>query len=242
MPPKTRATRGQKRSIADVGDGNQEPATKKSNAAQQPTASEDASGSTSGATTTATAVRHISRGPNGEAFIPHIIPKEYADAMKKLPIPFSWIAGIDATPGREMTTGDREWWETHGAWLEKNKKALKLKDADWKLRDEALAKEVPRKEDEGYEDFDFVCIRKPRNPWEDEEEEPEAGKNPVGKLASLHPDHKWVFSMLGQDRSQWWILEAMKRDPDEFGMHIYKHFGNYGKFEVMENIVRRLSC
>lgn len=246
MPPQTRTTRSQKRSIADVGDGNNEPAAKKTNAkktnaALQPTASNNASGSTSAAAPNTTAVRHISRGPNGEGFMPHMIPKEYLEAIKKMPIPFSWIGGVDASPGREMTIGDREWWESHGPWLEKNKKALNLKDADWKLRDDALAKEVPRKEDEGYEDFDFVCMRKPRNPWDDEEPEPEAEKNLVGKLASLFPDHKWVVSMLGQDRSQWWILEAMKRDPDELGMHIYKHFGNYGKFEVMENIVRRVS-
>lgn len=158
-----------------------------------------------------------------------------------MPIPFSWIGGVDASPGREMTTGDREWWESHGPWLEKNKKAMKLKDADWKLRDEVMAKEVPRKEDEGYEVFDFICMRKPRGPWEDPEPEPPAGMNPVGKLASCFPDHKWVVSLLGQDRSQWWMLEGMKRDPDEFGMHIYKHYGNYGKFEVMENIVRRVS-
>ncbi|KAH6977520.1 hypothetical protein BKA56DRAFT_687309 [Ilyonectria sp. MPI-CAGE-AT-0026] len=235
MPPSTRSTRSQKRSIADVGDGNEEPATKKTNAAQQPAASDDASASTSAADpNTPAGVRYICRGPNGEGFMPHMIPKEYLEAIKKMPIPFSWIGGVDASPGREMTTGDREWWESHGPWLEKNKKAMKLKDADWKLRDEAMAKEVPRKEDEGYEAFDFICMRKPRGPWEDPEPEPPAGMNPIGKLASRFPDYKW-------DRSQWWMLEGMKRDPDEFGMHIYKHFGNYGKFEVMENIFLHFS-
>ncbi|KAF7548739.1 hypothetical protein G7Z17_g6860 [Cylindrodendrum hubeiense] len=257
MPPKTRNAKGSKRPIADVGDENQ-PAAKKSNVGREPTTSEDASGSSSAVPTTN--APRISRGPNGEAFIPHIIPRECVDTIKKIGVPFSWISYVDATPGREMTLGDRVWWETHGPWLEKNKTALKLKAADWKKKDETMSKDVPRKEDEGNEDFDFICYPLPRDSEDDEDEEEdeeeeendEAGgnkdagskdkNNPVGKLASLHPDHPWVFSMLGQDRSRWWILEAMKRDQDEFGMHIYNDFSSYGKLEVLENIFLHFSA
>lgn len=37
-----------------------------------------------------------------------------------------------------MTLGSRKWWEDHGAWLEANKKALKLPEAKWKMREEAM--------------------------------------------------------------------------------------------------------
>lgn len=59
----------------------------------------------------------------------------------------------------------------------------------------------------------------------------------MGKLASLYPDHLWVYSNRGSDRGLWWILEALKRDPDEFNMHIYSDSAAYGGFEVLENIV-----
>jgi hypothetical protein len=70
----------------------------------------------------------------------------------------------------------------------------------------------------------------------------DGGKDLMGskiayQLASLHPDHAWVFSLLGGDRSQWWIQESLKRDQDEFEMHVYNDFSNYGNIEVLENIV-----
>ncbi|KAH7134276.1 hypothetical protein EDB81DRAFT_803549 [Dactylonectria macrodidyma] len=260
MPPKKRAPRGQKRSIEEAGDEGQSPVANKSNTRQVPTDSaEEASSSASAAATTTLGPPRIARGPKGEAFIPRLFPKAIAKAAQKLPIPQGWVNGIDGTPDSSMTLGDWQWWAESDDWLLKNKKALGFKEADWKRKDEAMTKEVPRKEDEGYEDFDFVCVHTPAKDEDEEDEDDEEdegdeeveeeGEEPaekaakgsrgeefVGKLASLHPDRVWVFSLLGQDRFQWWLLESLKRDQDEFMMHVYSHFSHYGKFEVMENI------
>ncbi|KAH7150435.1 hypothetical protein B0J13DRAFT_550160 [Dactylonectria estremocensis] len=258
MPPK-RATRGQKRSIEEAGDEGKAPVASKSNSRQVPTATAEAEASGSGsAAATILGPPRVARGPKGEAFIPRLFPKAVAKAAQKLPIPQGWVNGIDGTDDSSMTLGDRVWWAESDDWLLKNKKALKFKEADWKRKDEAMAKETPRKADEGYDDFDFVCVHTPAKDEDDEDEAEEdeedeedeeededevekaakgsRGEEFVGKLASLHPDRVWVFSMLGQDRFQWWLLESLKRDQDEFMMHIYSHFSHYGKFEVMENL------
>ncbi|PHH62620.1 hypothetical protein CDD81_6854 [Ophiocordyceps australis] len=57
------------------------------------------------------------------------------------------------------------------------------------------------------------------------------------KLA-LGAEHVWCFSKNGIDRGQWWLLECLKRDPDEFGMYIYNDYATYGAMEAFENIVR----
>ncbi|PTB61879.1 hypothetical protein BBK36DRAFT_1130852 [Trichoderma citrinoviride] len=58
----------------------------------------------------------------------------------------------------------------------------------------------------------------------------------VGKLASLHPEHKWVSTMRGNERHKWWISELLKRDQDDFAMHVYNDFTWYGTIEVLENL------
>ncbi|EQL02529.1 hypothetical protein OCS_01746 [Ophiocordyceps sinensis CO18] len=147
-----------------------------------------------------------------------------------------------------MTLGSRQWWEQHGQWLEANKKALKLKAKDWNRRDEALSGPDDVEEDGGKHDWDFVCVAAPTAGDEDDEEEndeqdkdeqdtDEGKRGPVGKLASLHPSHIWCFSVKGNTRGQWWILETLKRDPDEFCMHIYNDFAIYGAMEVVENLL-----
>jgi hypothetical protein len=45
--------------------------------------------------------------------------------------------------------------------------------------------------------------------------------------------------MRGIDRCDWWQQEALKRNQDEFDMHIYNDFTGYGMHELMENIVSR---
>jgi hypothetical protein len=200
--------------------------------------------------------------------MPQYLPRECAEAkvIETLPIPSGWVAGIDAIPDRAMTLGSRKWWEDHGAWLEANKKALKLPEAKWKTREEAMKQDDTVPDDEGADDWDFVCYPIPRserarvqNEDEDEEEEEEEeedeegegnGKDaekdkdddkekPYDKLASLHPDWPWSFTMRGIDRCDWWQQEALKRNQDEFDMHIYNDFTGYGMHEVMENIVSR---
>jgi hypothetical protein len=132
--------------------------------------------------------------------------------------------------------------------LEAHKTKLSLKAADWKRKDEALAKEPEVTEGEPKDPWDFICIHSQASVDEEEDEEDEAaeegddGTGPnaseaIGKLASLYPRHKWISSLLGQDRSRWWMQESFKRDPDSFDMYIYNDFAWYGKIEVFENIV-----
>lgn len=109
------------------------------------------------------------------------------------------------------------------------------------------ALEASSSEDDGDEDQDDD----EENDDEDEEEErhaeAKAGKEKareekcerhkaVGKLAALHPEHKWVSSMRGNERHKWWISELLKRDQDDFLMHIYNDFTWYGTIEVLENL------
>lgn len=198
--------------------------------------------------------------------MPRVMPRECVDDIQKIPMPGFWVSAIDAIPGREMTLGNRRWWEEYGPWLEAHKKKLSLKAADWKRKDEALAQEPEVEEGEPKDPWDFICIHSQasadgdeEDEDEDEDEEPEEEDddaesadnapdkekpkkaNPIGKLASLHPEHKWISSILGQDRSRWWLQESFKRDPDSFGMYIYNDFGWYGKIEVFENIVSRMN-
>ncbi|CAG7559875.1 unnamed protein product [Fusarium equiseti] len=42
--------------------------------------------------------------------------------------------------------------------------------------------------------------------------------------------------MRADDRLTWWQIEALKRDQDDFDLHIYKDFTAYGMHELMENI------
>ncbi|KPM38636.1 hypothetical protein AK830_g7919 [Neonectria ditissima] len=213
------------------------------------------------ASSSAAATRRIAKGPHGETFMPNVMPAETHKEISKIPMPGSWIIAIDATPERGMTLGSREWWEDHESWLEKNKTKLKLSPKHWAMKDEALKKDVAMKDDEGNQDWDFICLSQASNEDEDDEDEfyniddddedegagQAAGKatddfpkepkpNVAGKLASLHPDWVRTISMLGQDRARWWQLEATKRDQDDFDMHIYNDFSGYGRIEVIENI------
>ncbi|KAM0289769.1 hypothetical protein ACHAO9_005646 [Fusarium lateritium] len=247
MPPKKSTNASNKRAGADA-DANQR--TSKSARTEDAPAEEQGESST---------------GPKGSQ----------AKVIETLPIPSGWVAGIDAIPDRAMTLGSRKWWEDHGPWLEANKKALKLPEAKWKMRDEAMKQDDTVADDEGADDWDFVCYPIPRSErarvsgdeddedededdeddededGEDEDGEDEEGEGngkdgekdkdddkekPYDKLASLHPDWPWSFTMRGIDRFDWWQQEALKRNQDEFAMHIYNDFTGYGMHEVMENI------
>ncbi|PWI64979.1 hypothetical protein PCL_08338 [Purpureocillium lilacinum] len=50
-----------------------------------------------------------------------------------------------------------------------------------------------------------------------------------------------AISARGQDRGLWWTLEVLRRDPDEFEMHIFKRFSAYGGVEVLENLFYQFS-
>ena len=209
----------------------------------------------------------------GKSITPQrIMPAEAAPSLHKMLIPPFWIMAIDATPDRDATLGNREWWAAHDLWLQANKKALKMKVAAWKRREVELAKPWEPKPDEGNDDWDFVCLHahrgsheedsEPEDEYGDEESEDgdtqakdnsakdkddgakdkrkehdEHNHGPVGKLASLHPDHVPVATMRGRDHADWWLLETLKRDPDEFSMHVYNDFAYYGAMEVLEKIV-----
>ncbi|KAF5000513.1 hypothetical protein FGRMN_1680 [Fusarium graminum] len=156
--------------------------------------------------------RRISKGPKGEALMPQFMPR------------------------------DRKWWEDYGPWLEANKKALKLTASKWKMRDEAMKQDNTVPDDEGADDWDFDEDDEDGDDEGDEDEDKEdegADKNrekkPYDKLASLHPDWPWSFTMRGIDRFTWLQLEALKRDQDDFDLHIYNDFTGYGMHEVMEN-------
>ncbi|EFX05580.1 hypothetical protein CMQ_3649 [Grosmannia clavigera kw1407] len=56
----------------------------------------------------------IPMGPNGEFFMPTVMPKESVDHIHKIPMPDCWVVAIDATPDHSMTLNSREWWEQYG--------------------------------------------------------------------------------------------------------------------------------
>jgi hypothetical protein len=244
MPPKPTASR--KRTRADTT------TEERPNAKSPRLSSPSPSPSTTNEPTSTSSIRkyHIPRGPKGETFLPHVLPEECLPFIEKLPIPMPWVEGFDGTPGRGMTLDARVWWESHGAWLEENKAALKLKAAQWKLKDAALAKEYPPNDDEGKDDWDFVCVTLPSpdgsedgDEEEDDEDDTEGasesdkGGKLDGKLASLHPEETAIFSVRGKDRMLWWMQEAMKRSQDAFNLHVHNDFDTLGGVEVMENIV-----
>ncbi|KAL6862092.1 hypothetical protein J3F83DRAFT_716909 [Trichoderma novae-zelandiae] len=204
--------------------------------------------------------RRVPVGPNGEFFIPQTFPRESIKALDKMVLSKRWVS-IDGNPAHELTLGSRRWWELNSPWLEANKKSIGLTAKQWKMREEAYAKGEPRGDDEGDKPDDFVCIFPPaceakdsedeEGEDEDDDEEGDEGARArrsksreenialdklVGKLASLHPEHKWVSTMRGNERHKWWISELLKRDQDDFLMHVYNDFTSYGTIEVMENI------
>ena len=55
---------------------------------------------------------------------------------------------------------------------------------------------------EGIADWDFICFEVPPFELDDDDDNDETTQKadgaPVGKLASLHPDHPWIVSALGR--------------------------------------------
>ena len=106
-----------------------------------------------------------------------------------------------------------------------------------------MQQDFPPNADEGIADWDFICFEVP--PFElnddddddDDETTQKADEAPVGKLASLHPDHPWIVSARGWSLANRWLQEAMNREQGAFGLYFYKWFDSYGKHEVLENIV-----
>ncbi|KJZ67972.1 hypothetical protein HIM_12639 [Hirsutella minnesotensis 3608] len=200
----------------------------------------------------------IPRGPDGEVFMPQLLPEECIDAVDKIPMPKSWILSFDGTTDRELTLGSRKWWEEHRPWLEQHKRALKLTAPKWKMREKLLAEQVYLPEDEAFRDWDIICYPIPisencedhfrgadtepaSNHESREKETTKSEAHVVGKLASFHPNHKWVGSIRGYDRARWWMQEMLKRDQDEFSVYMYNDFTAYGKLEVLENIFMQFS-
>lgn len=124
-------------------------------------------------------IRRVPLGPNGEYFIPHILPRECFKAIEKMHLPPRWVNAIDATPDHELCLTNRKWWELNSPWLEANKKAIGLNAKHWKMRDGAYGKGQPLEEDEGNLPEDFICIfppggeQKGSDDEDDEDEEDE---------------------------------------------------------------------
>lgn len=191
----------------------------------------------------------ISRGPNGEEFLPTIFPPRFRKALEnnKVNIPASLVDALDGTPQHQMTIGSRVWWESHGKWLAKNGTALGVTAAERKRRDKVLAAPYEAvEEDQGTFDSEFVCICRPRRDVEraagSDEEASKSPKIPVDAVASAHPEHTWIVTMLGNDRRSWWIHETLRRDPDEFDIYEYNDYRWHGGTEVMQNLVGVFSC
>ncbi|KAF5011079.1 hypothetical protein FDECE_2818 [Fusarium decemcellulare] len=267
MPPKSAKAKN-KRPLEEGDDNPRQPKGKAAKTKDSEPAEERAETSQTGQ---AGRTRRIPRGPKGEYFMPQAMPRECADVIKNIPMPSRWIFAIDAIPDRSMTLSSRKWWEEHGPWLEAHKKQLKLSAANWKMKDEAMKQDATVPDDEGNDDWDFVCRVAPsaelrsgedEDEYDDEDEDEEDGqgkdkdkdkgkdkdkdeddssKKPYGKLASLHPEYPWIFTMLGEDRGKWWTQEALKRDQDDFSMHIYNDWTNYGMLETIENMLQQIS-
>ncbi|PNP81162.1 hypothetical protein FNYG_05629 [Fusarium nygamai] len=145
--------------------------------------------------------------------------------------------------------------EDHGPWLDTYKEALEISDEGWKMREEAMKQDDNVPDDEGADDWDIICVPIPGDEegrfcgeFENDDEEErdgetasnagkENGKNPFGKLASLHPNWPWVFTMRGVDRFKWWRQECCKRIQDNFGIFDHNYIGAYGALEVFENMI-----
>ncbi|KAF4448339.1 amine oxidase (flavin-containing) [Fusarium austroafricanum] len=261
MPPKE-SRNAQKR--PHDGSDNSEPSAKsaRTNDGQLPEEPGESSQTRNGSRK-----RRISRGPKGEVMMPQIMPHECAESnvIETIPMPSRWVMYFDAIPDRSLTLGSRRWWEDHGPWLDAHKKALKLSDANWKMRDEAMKQDDTVPDDEGADDWDFVCVSIPRvergslydedeEDEEDEESDDEEGENdndpekkkdegekPYNKLASLHPEWPWFFTMRGLDRYTWWEQGCLNRSQDDFGLYIYNDFSSYGMIELMENVFAQFS-
>ncbi|EGR44088.1 uncharacterized protein TRIREDRAFT_124288 [Trichoderma reesei QM6a] len=111
--------------------------------------------------------------------------------------------------------------------------ALEARDSE---EDEDEDEDEEEEEDEENEEENEEAAEEAKASKEKAKEEQCAMHKVVGKLASLHPEHKWVSTMRGNERSKWWISELLKRDQDDFLMHVYNDFTWYGTIEVMENI------
>ena len=189
--------------------------------------------------------------------LPRAIPLE-AMASEKLKIyPLSWT-GCDGTPGRVMSTGNPIWWEENRQWLTENAKQLKLNEEVWKKKAEKSKKDAEKgertepfktnKSKMGFEDYDWVCVCRPV--WDvkaeanEKDEDEESLGDPCGKkcktnnLIDQHPGYIWIRTMKGTDRFMFWFQEQLKREPNEFDMHIYEDFSGYGQLEILQNAVR----
>ncbi|KAH7174608.1 uncharacterized protein B0J16DRAFT_388430 [Fusarium flagelliforme] len=100
--------------------------------------------------------RRILKGPKGESMMPQFMPRECAEAnvIENLPMPSRWVI-----------------WEDHGPWLEAHKAGLKLSAAKWKMREEAMKQDGTVPDDEGNDDWDFICLPIPPSERNEEDEE-----------------------------------------------------------------------
>lgn len=168
--------------------------------------------------------RRIRRGPNNEEFLPQIVPEEAATAPHKFGIPLSWILKVDSTPDRSMTLGNNSWLRQYRNWILAHAEILQLPAAnDPRMRDNGDVHNVPGPARVNWNPADDYGSR--------------CGTSRVDEESSLCDHHNTTVSDCGQDRGMWWTLEALKRDPDEFDMHIFGGFSSYGGLEVLENIV-----
>lgn len=168
--------------------------------------------------------RRIRRGPNNEEFLPQIVPEEAARAPHKFGIPLSWILKVDSTPDRSMTLGNNSWLRQHRNWILAHAEILQLPAAnDPRMRDNGDVHNVPGPAGVNWNPADDYGSR--------------CGTSRVDEESSLCDHHNTTVSDCGHDRGMWWTLEALKRDPDEFDMHIFGAFSSYGGLEVLENIV-----
>lgn len=108
------------------------------------------------------------------------------------------------------------------------------------LAQNAIAHDEEEDEDEDEDEGDSDGGEKDADKEGDKEGQKD--KKPYDKLASLHPDWPWYFTMLGVDRFTWWQIEALKRNQDDFDLHVYNDFTGYGMHELMENIVGHPHC
>ncbi|KAK0509296.1 hypothetical protein JMJ35_008667 [Cladonia borealis] len=56
------------------------------------------------------------------------------------------------------------------------------------------------------------------------------------RAADDHPEHKWIVTKKGFELMKKWMVQADKRDPDLFDMHIFEDFYGYGICELIENM------
>ena len=79
--------------------------------------------------------------------------------------------------------------------------------------------------------------QKTKDSADDEKDESSNSKDIHGKPAADHPTWKWILMKESLDLLNENCREAVQRDPDNFNLHVYTDYWNYGVLDLVDNLV-----